>query len=41
VAAGAVVAGAPQAERISEVKTSRLANDQNMDFLFISSPKSS
>jgi hypothetical protein len=37
VAAGAaVVAGAPQAERSRDVKTSRLAKDHNRDFLFIS-----
>jgi hypothetical protein len=37
VAAGAAgVAGAPQAERSMDVKTSRLAKDHNRDFLFIS-----
>jgi hypothetical protein len=32
----AVVAGPPQAERSSEVRTSRLTKDQSTDFLFIS-----
>ncbi|HET6594935.1 MAG TPA: hypothetical protein VFG81_04900 [Anaerolineales bacterium] len=37
VAAGAeVVAGAPQAERSRDVKTSTLAKDHNRDFLVIS-----
>jgi NaMN:DMB phosphoribosyltransferase len=36
VAGAAVVAGAPQEESNMAVKTSRLAKDHNMDFLFIS-----
>jgi hypothetical protein len=35
-AGAAVVAGAPQAERSRDVKTSRLAKAHNKDFLYIS-----
>jgi hypothetical protein len=35
-AGAAVVAGAPQADRSSEDRTSKLAKDPNRDFFFIS-----
>jgi hypothetical protein len=36
VAGASVAAGVPHAERIMDVKTNRITNDHNLDFIFIS-----